>query len=758
MAKRTGQAKKTAPPRWVRNTTREAIVAAARHLVARDGVAQFSLGRVADEAGFAPPTVYAYFLNKNDLLQSIVADDVATLAHGMVDVFPANEDDGDVEEESPPESDEQPDAEPGAQPDAQESAPEVEFRAEDLIAEASAVEELAPAPTEPERQPPPAAEADIQSQFAALADWVDESNAPAAREENSQAPAEAENSPQAPEPEAETPVPEAHVTFTPEQLIPDDALQCQIPVAEAPAQPETVSTPVVHMEDALPEQQETPAEPEAPEQPREEPPPESAPVAPTVDPSRVDELAQTVARLEAMVAKLEARPVDAWLERRLREFERALVSLDDRQSKTEQSGGGAPAEAALRSLEERLDAGQDIQRAAIDDSAKDLAIRLDSSKKELRQSILDVRTLVLEVSGRVDAVERAAQIKASYGGGDMPHTDHIASGLGSVQVLPRLEPQAAEATPEPAPEAAPQATGEDSYLSQARRSAKAAAEQTEQDAGQRASRLNQVLASLKAASSGTRLLIAGSIALLVVLAGAGLALKSHATAETKVAPPVHTAAATGRRAVLAPQIRLARLANGGNAQAQLLLGLEYLDGTGATKNESQAATWISRAAARGEAVAQMLLGALYGNGRGVAADPSQALHWYEEAAMQGNRKAMHELAVSYAEGWGAPKNYGEAARWFSRAASLGYVDSEFNLAVLYERGLGVPQSLLDAYKWYAIAAAAGDKGSVARIATLKTQMSAEDLAAAQTAATQFSPEPVDQAANLVPKMAELPRG
>jgi TPR repeat protein len=745
MAKRTGQAKKTAPPRWVRNTTREAIVAAARRLVARDGVEQFSLGRVADEAGFAPPTVYAYFLNKNDLLQSIVADDVATLAHGMVDVFPANEDDSEEEEESPTESDEQPAVEPGAQSGAQESAPEVEFRAEDLIAEASAVEEPAPAPSEPEQQPSPAAEADIQSQFAALADWVDESNAPAAGEENSQAPVEAEIAPQAPEPEAQT-------TFTPEQLIPDDALPFQTPVVEASAEPETVSAPVVQMEDA-------PAEPEAPaEQPREEPRPESAPVAPTVDPSRVDELAQTVARLEAMVAKLEARPVDAWLERRLREFERALVSLDDRQSKTEQSSGGAPAEAALRSLEERLDAGQDLQRAAIDDSAKDLAIRLDSSKKELRQSILDVRTLVLEVSGRVDAVERAAQIKASYGGADIPHTDHVASGLGSVQVLPRLEPQAAEPTAEATPEAAPPANGEDSYLSQARRSAKAAAELSEQDAGQGGGRLNQVLAALKGTSSNTRMLIAGSVALLVVLAGAGLALKSHATSETKVAPPVHMAAAVAHRAVLAPQIRLARLANGGNAQAELLLGLEYLDGTGAAKNESQAATWIARAAGRGEAVAQMLLGALYGNGRGVAADPSQALHWYEEAAMQGNRKAMHELAVSYAEGWGAPKNYGEAARWFSRAASLGYVDSEFNLGVLYERGLGVPQSLLDAYKWYAIAAAAGDKGSVERIATLKTQMSADDLAAAQTAATQFSPEPVDQAANLVPQMAQLPRG
>ena len=140
------------------------------------------------------------------------------------------------------------------------------------------------------------------------------------------------------------------------------------------------------------------------------------------------------------------------------------------------------------------------------------------------------------------------------------------------------------------------------------------------------------------------------------------------------------------------------------------------------------------------------------------ADPAVAMHWYEEAAMQGNRKAMHQLAVSYAEGWGATRNYAEAARWFSRAASLGYVDSAFNLGVLYERGLGMPQSLLDAYKWYSIAAAMGDKGSPPRLAVLKTQMNADDIADAMQAASSFTPDVVDQTANAAPQIAQLPKG
>jgi localization factor PodJL len=91
-------------------------------------------------------------------------------------------------------------------------------------------------------------------------------------------------------------------------------------------------------------------------------------------------------------------------------------------------------------------------------------------------------------------------------------------------------------------------------------------------------------------------------------------------------------------------------------------------------------------------------------------------------------------------------------RWFARAANLGYVDSQFNLAVLYERGDGVPQSLLDAFKWYAIAGAQGDAESKLRLDALRTQLSADDLAAAQHSADAFRPLPLDPAANVVPKI------
>lgn len=223
------------------------------------------------------------------------------------------------------------------------------------------------------------------------------------------------------------------------------------------------------------------------------------------------------------------------------------------------------------------------------------------------------------------------------------------------------------------------------------------------------------------------------------------------------APPARGSATLrpATTASLSPLDKLTALANSGNAKAELVVGLKYLDGDGIAVNEVDAAKWLGRAAGHGQAVAQYRLGTMYDRGRGVAADPLKAAHWYLLASQAGNRKAMHNLAVAYASGTGVPKNLAEAARWFSKAAALGLSDSQFNLAVLYERGLGVPQSLLDAYKWYAIAAAAGDTESKARTEALATQLSADDRAAAQRAATAFRAQPLDVKANVAPLMSDV---
>ncbi|HEY4123145.1 MAG TPA: hypothetical protein VGM36_00945 [Rhizomicrobium sp.] len=337
-------------------------------------------------------------------------------------------------------------------------------------------------------------------------------------------------------------------------------------------------------------------------------------------------------------------------------------------------------------------------------------------------------------------------------------------------------------------------SGEDDFLSIARRSATAAAAMSDEPVtattlGGFTWGARRDEPEAKDEQPRSRTVLIGGIALVAILAiGAGVMMSQRLGAHkilqaplpapvvakhVETTPPVlhhepkpnalvlpkAETPAPLKQAVVTPKMpapvaggdRLTTLASGGNAKAQLLVGLKYLDGDGVAVDEAIAAKWLQRAADQGEPIAQYRLGTLFERGHGVATDAAKAVHWYEAAARQGNRKAMHNLAVAYAEGTGTPKNFTEAARWFGKAATLGLADSQFNLAVLYERGLGVPQSLTEAYKWYAIAATQGDNESKARVVALTTQLSASDHDGAQKAADTFRPEPLNRAANVPPE-------
>jgi TPR repeat protein/AcrR family transcriptional regulator len=752
MAKRAPREAKTEVARvWQQRSTRAAILEAARRLAVHEDVSNLSLAKVADEANFSPNTVYAYFVNKSELMVAVVADDLAALAREMRDVFPANED---MEADAPPQTEDDAQGEEQGQSEPVEAAMEDTRDAMDASLPPESVSEITPRETEDlpvvatvgtidEVSHGPEPQSVSESVEAAPVETFPET-----------APELAELEPegvQDPAPSAETvdaqPAPDAPPA--PVLNLAEDAHEEPAPrefVDEKSEASAESRMPLVQKKWALHSEADAP-EPKA-----------SETVAPEVDApetERDDETASALATLQESVAKLEARPVDAWLERRLRELERMIASLEERQGNSERSAGTAAGvlEENVRGMQARLEAMEKSRQLDFEGNAKAFGERMDASEKRLREMFGELRGLMMMSSSRLDLLESDAQRRA---------------GTNRAEVSPALENlpvviEAAADKPDTPAENAPASAGEPSYLSQARRSAMAAAAQTVAEPSDPMQRFASTMSSIKSGSTGSRYIIAGGIVLLIVLLGVGLALKRQAADRDSMAPVQMAAASQSGHAKtppaqqMAPQIRLASLASRGNSDAQLLLGLEYLDGTGPTKNQSEAAQWISRSAAHGNAVAQYWLATLYANGRGVKADPALAMHWYEEAAMQGNRKAMHQLAVSYAEGWGASRNYAEAARWFSRAASLGYVDSAFNLGVLYERGLGMPQSLLDAYKWYSIAAAMGDKGSPPRLAVLKTQMKPEEIADAAQAASSFAPDTLDPSANSAPEIARLPK-
>ncbi len=85
------------------------------------------------------------------------------------------------------------------------------------------------------------------------------------------------------------------------------------------------------------------------------------------------------------------------------------------------------------------------------------------------------------------------------------------------------------------------------------------------------------------------------------------------------------------------------LANAGNADAQLNVGILYDAGQGVGADPTLAANWYRKSAERGHAAAQYNLGMMYADGRGVARDRDQAHYWLAQAAGQGLQEARAML-------------------------------------------------------------------------------------------------------------------
>jgi TPR repeat protein len=466
--------------------------------------------------------------------------------------------------------------------------------------------------------------------------------------------------------------------------------------------------------------------------------------------SEAQDDAEAIAKLRSAVARLESRPVDAWLERRLRVFERTLADIEGRMEKTERDSTTALSTVSegFKSIEERFQ-----------ETVENTAQRAAENEQSNRAVTADFRTYVKDLSGRLSAVETSLSrlvgaADASFGmpvanpdaiEDDVPPPDDTPDGgdRGTAEVS-----EAKDAV-EPRDKAK-----NDNYLAAARRAAISAAEQSDTDRKTKPLdflKKSSALARGLSISRRTLQIMAGVLALFVTALVASIAL--HGTTASSAAPaPVP--AVTKAKALTADE-RIVTLAKAGNSKAELVAALKFLNGDGVAADVPSAAYWLRRAAAQHEPLAEYWLGTLYERGHGVPKDGAKALQWYERAAVSGNAKAMYRLGVGYAEGWNGTANYTEAAKWFAKAAGLGVIDAQFNLAVLYERGSGVPQSLGQAFKWYAIAAAHGDAESKSRVDALATQMPNTDVAAAESRATRFKPKRPDPAANVEPTVTEV---
>jgi hypothetical protein len=118
------------------------------------------------------------------------------------------------------------------------------------------------------------------------------------------------------------------------------------------------------------------------------------------------------------------------------------------------------------------------------------------------------------------------------------------------------------------------------------------------------------------------------------------------------------------------------LAEAGNADAQIMLGIMYENGLGVPRNDSVAVTWYCKAADQGQANAQCNLGYMYYNGRGITRDYGAAATWFCKAAEQGHTSSQFNLGIMYENGLGVAQDYATAASWYRKAADQGHARAE----------------------------------------------------------------------------------
>ncbi|MGP0174066.1 tetratricopeptide repeat protein [Pseudomonas sp. NCHU5208] len=169
----------------------------------------------------------------------------------------------------------------------------------------------------------------------------------------------------------------------------------------------------------------------------------------------------------------------------------------------------------------------------------------------------------------------------------------------------------------------------------------------------------------------------------------------------------------------------------GLPEAELHLGLLYLEGKGLPKDAGQALKWFETAGDRGLAEANYRAGLMHYRGDGVPQASDKARQRFLAAAQKGNAKAQMLLAELYEKGLGGAADTDAARRWLRKAAENGLAQAQSRLGTLYAKGEGVQQDDAEAFYWLSLATAGGNAGARSLRDDVAQALTPEQLEAAR---------------------------
>ena len=166
---------------------------------------------------------------------------------------------------------------------------------------------------------------------------------------------------------------------------------------------------------------------------------------------------------------------------------------------------------------------------------------------------------------------------------------------------------------------------------------------------------------------------------------------------------------------------LAKCAESGDAEAQLVYAFHLLENGGKKPDMAEVVRWMSKSAEGGYVPAQFNLGEILLNGYGgVATNEVAGVEWIRKAAdakpgsgdwssQISTASARYELGVCYRDGRGVKKDDKRAFELFNSAQVDGqrHGETDVALAECYEKGIGVAKDEVQAEKIYQAVADAG---------------------------------------------------
>jgi TPR repeat protein len=183
------------------------------------------------------------------------------------------------------------------------------------------------------------------------------------------------------------------------------------------------------------------------------------------------------------------------------------------------------------------------------------------------------------------------------------------------------------------------------------------------------------------------------------------------------------------------------LAENGNSDAQLIMGLRYFYGLDGKRDRHRARKWYAKAAEQGDAEAQVLLGLMFAEGDGGKVDFVEAVRWFRKAAEAGYSAGQYNLGLAYQSGQGAPQDAVKGSEWYQKAAEQGYEWAQTNLGSIDVSAGQTSASKVIGCKWLLLASGKGDGMATKLLEVQRPLMTEDDLREAKRLADQFEPTP-----------------